>query len=345
MAAADRGFAILAISVVVLLFASIAFAALALLVRVRNDRAEALHHRLVARWEPAMLEVLEGAAPDAALLGQVDPRDASIFVGFLLEYSRRLRGEERATVRRLADPYLPALAASIGRGSSERRGLAVHRLAEIGMPEYAGTVAGALEDRSPLVAMIAGRGLFRPGQEKYFPAVLAQVPRLANLSRSFLASLLARGGPGAAPLLREILANPGQPPLVRAVAADALTHLNDLPSVPVAVGLLGSITDRELVAACLRLLRHLGHHDHVACVRPFVKSPDPLVAAAATGALAAIGGPGDVTLLQEALAHEDYWVSLQAARGLVALGQVDALRRLAASTGPWAVLAQQVMSE
>ncbi len=345
MAAADRGFAILAISVAVLLVASLAFAAVAILVRVRNDRADARHRALIARWEPAMLDVLEGTAPDAVLLGQVDPRDASVFVAFLLEYSRRLRGEERATVRRLAGPHLPALAASVGRGSSERRGLAVHRLAEIGMPEHAGTVAGALEDPSPVVAMIAARGLFRPGHEGYFPAVLAQVPRLANLSRSFLASLLAGGGPGAAPLLREMLADPGRTPLVRAVAADALIHLNDLPSVPVAVGLLGSITDRELVAACLRLLRHLGHHDHVACVRPFVKSDDPLIAAAAAGALGAIGGPADVPLLQDALAHEDYWVSLQAARGLAVLGQVETLRRLAATSGPWAVLAQQVMSE
>jgi HEAT repeat protein len=100
-----------------------------------------------------------------------------------------------------------------------------------------------------------------------------------------------------------------------------------------------------LVAACLKLLRQLGHHDHVPLVRPLVRSPDPVIRAAAAGALGAIGNADDVPMLQDALDEDEYWVSLEAARALMALGGIDTLRRLAASTGPWAVLAQQVLSE
>jgi hypothetical protein len=40
------------------------------------------------------------------------------------------------------------LAATVGRGSGERRALAVHRLAELGLPEYTDVVAASLEELS-----------------------------------------------------------------------------------------------------------------------------------------------------------------------------------------------------
>ena len=345
MAAAARGFALLAASVAVLVVVSVAFAALALVFRLRNDRVERESRRLTQRWEPVMLEVLAGTAPDGALKGLVAQRDTPVFLSFLLGYARRLRGDERATVRRLALPLLPHLASMVRRGSAEKRGLAVHRLAEIGLPEHADAVARALEDDSPAVAVIAARGLFRPGLERHFPAVLAQLPRFTHLSRSFLASVLSQGGPGAARPLREIFADPFRGAGVRAVVADALTLLNDVDAVPIAAAYLSSIEDRELLTASLRLVRQLGHHEHVAAVRPLVRSPDAVVRAAAAGALGAIGGQQEVPLLQDVLDDEHYWVSLQAARGLMALGDVETLRRLAASSGAWAIIARQVLSE
>ena len=345
MAGADRGFALLAVSVGVLFVVSLAFAAIALLFRLRNAWVERRRSRLTDRWEPLLLEVLGGSAPEGALLRQVERAEVSVFLSFLMGYARRLKGDEGATVRRLAKPYLPALATSVRRGGAEKRGLAVHRLAEVGMPDYAVVVAGALEDRSSAVALIAARGLFRRGQERFFPAVLAQLPRFAHLSRSFLASLLSEGGSGAAPLLRAILVDPSTPAVLRAVSVDALRLLNDLDSLPLAAEFLRTSSDRELVTACLRLVRQLGHHDHVPLVRPLMKSPDPVIRAAAAGALGAIGDIDDVPVLQDALGDTNYWVSLEAARGLMALGETETLLRLAASTGPWAVLAQQVLSE
>jgi HEAT repeat protein len=338
---------LLAVGIGVLLMASVGFAAVALLLRLRSDRDDLHIRRLREAWEPVMLDVLAAAAPDEALLERVRARDVPHFLSFLLEYARRLQGEERSTVVRLAHPYLPRLAARATRGSPEKRGQAVQILAELGLPEHADAVAAALEDRSSVVAMIAVRGLLRRGYEQYFPIVLARLPRFTVWSRSFLASILVRGGPGTTAFLRGTLSDSVREPLVRAVAADALRLLNDIESASIAAGIIGDRgeKDRELVTACVRLLGHLGHADHVPLIRPLVSAADPVVRAAAVGALGTIGGTREIPLLQDVLDDVAYWVSLEAARGLMNLGAVDTLRRLARSGGPRAVLARQVLAE
>lgn len=337
-----------------LLVCSFAFALVAFVLRIRNDRAERRRERLWKRWEPAMLEILAGAAPPEAIFERVDEGDGLDFLEFLLDYARLLRGDERALVRAMAAPYLPLVTRELRHGTAESRGHAVLMLARMGMPDYADDVAGALDDDSPIVAMIAARSLFRPGHEEHFPAVLEHLPRFTSWSRSFLASTLAGGGPGAAALLREILADREEDPLVRAVASDALRELNDLEAVPLAVALLAEEDvetperldeDRELVIGCLRILEHLGHDGHLPTVHAHVDSDDAVVRAAAVSALAALGGEAEVPVLQERLDDGTFWVSLEAARGLLALGQIGILERLAASRGPWALLARQVLTE
>lgn len=323
------------------------FAALALLLRLRNDRLERRESELFGKWEGPILDVLAGATGQETLLSMVGAREAPHFLTFLMGYARRLQGEERETVKRLAHPFLPALTRRVRRGSAERRGRVVQILSELGLPQHADMVASALEDRSPVVAMIAARGLLRPGYEEYFAVVLRHLPRFTLWSRSFLAGLLARGGPGTAPFLRQTLADATGDPLVRAVAADALRLLNDIPSASLAARILQEreVKDRELVTAVVRLLRHLGHQEHVPLIRPLVTAADPVVRAAAVGALGAIGGPREVPLLQDVLDDVAYWVSLEAARGLTKLGAAAILERLARAQGPRAVLARQVLSE
>jgi HEAT repeat protein len=345
--AVEQGFALLAIAIAVLSIVSLSFALIALGLRLVNDRSTQRLTSLTATWEPTMLEVLAGSAAPQVLSAQVRERDERDFLQFLSGYARRLRGEERQKIRELAEPYLPGLSAKVTKGRPEERGLAVQALAGMGMPEHAGTVARALDDDSPVVAMLAARGLFRPGQEKYFPTVLRRLGRFTLWSRSYLASMLAGGGPLTAPLLRKMLADGREDPLVRAVATDALRVLNDLPSVEVAIEILQDEEqdDRELVTGCLRLVRQLGHREHLDSVVRFVTASDPIVRAAAVGAIGALGGKEDVPILQSLLDDEAYWVSLQAARGLMAMGEVALLERLAASAGPWAVLARQVLAE
>jgi HEAT repeat protein len=341
----DRGFLILAVAAGILLVTSFSFAILALTLRLANDFKSRRWVRLTKRWEPAMLEVLGGAVPPEAIFDRVEDEDGLYFLTFLLGYARRLRGDEQDMVCVMARPYLPRVLPRLQRGTAESRGNAVLMLARMGMPTYSDAVAGALEDESPVVAMIAARSLFRPGHEAYFQAVLEHLPRFTGWSRSFLAGMVAGGGAGAAPLLREILRDPTERPLVRAVASDALRELNDLDSVPLVLHLLADETDRELVAGCLRILKHLGHREHVPAVRMMAASRDPVIRATAVSALGALGGKPEIPLLQEKLDDPSFWVSLEAARGLLALGDRATLERLAESRGPWSTLASQVLSE
>lgn len=349
----DRGFLLLTAAAGLLLVSSFTFAGVALVLRVRNDRRERRQERLRKRWEPAMLEVLGGAAAPEAIFDRVDDADGRDFLEFLLEYARFLRGEEQALIQRVAEPYLPLVIPELREGADESRGHAVLILARMGMPKYADVVAGALDDPSPVVSMIAARSLFRPGHEEHFPAVLDHLHRFTSWSRRFLAGMLARGSPEAAPLLRDLLADSDRPALVRAVACDALRELNALSAVPLAHEIVERAADpdrdrspdRELLLGCLRILRQLGHDEHLPAVRAHVHSPDPVVRATAVGALAALGGHEDVPILQDRLDDSWFWVSLEAARGLMALGEVKILERLAASGGPWSLLARQVLSE
>lgn len=125
MPTVERGYAVLAVAIAILTLVSLGFAMTALLLRLLNDRATLRQARLTEAWEPAMLEVLARTVPTAAVMERVDERDIDDFLTFLLGYARRLRGEERDTVRALAAPHLPQVAGRVTRGSAERRGVAV----------------------------------------------------------------------------------------------------------------------------------------------------------------------------------------------------------------------------
>ena len=93
---------------------------------------------------------------------------------------------------------------------------------------HADTVVAALDDRSPLVAMIAARALAKKETPQYAGAVLARLHRFTSWRPSFLASMLSSMGPEIAPILRSTLGNPAIDTQVRAIATMALRELHDL---------------------------------------------------------------------------------------------------------------------
>ena len=147
---------------------------LAIGLRFTNQRTARRKERRAKRWEPAMLEVLGGAAPPEAIHDRVDEKDGMLFLSFLLGYAKLLRGEERALVREMAAPYLPLVIPRLGRGVAESRGNAVLMLARMGMPTYATEVAGALSDPKLMPDTLttdAGRNAF--GRCRAAPRTLA----------------------------------------------------------------------------------------------------------------------------------------------------------------------------
>jgi len=345
MSALDPLFDMLMATVGVLVALSIVFAALTVRLRVLNDRKSERWTRLEATWEPLILEAL--TAPDSAeqLHEAVSEGDRILFLAFLLRYHRRVEGEEREVISELARPYLPLLLPKLSDRSAETRGRALQTLAELGLPEYLGSLLHALGDDSLVVEMIAARSICRRGVVQGFPEVLARLSHFSLWSRQFLASMLVMIGPDAAPLLGEVVRDRARTVRDRAVCLDALRALHDLSAVQLASGILSDESDTELFASALRCMEDLGFESHAPLVRPHVHAVDQVVRAAAVSALGALGSDEDRTLLLACMEDESSWVALEAARGLSALGGRNALLQIAAGDDDEATLARQVLAE
>jgi len=334
---------LLAAIVAALFAAALLFGAATLALRAGNRRRARRWARLEADWTPRVLAVLSGdASPDAPGIRVAD-RDRALFVDFLLRLVRRLKGPEREALVALAAPHLDDVARRARRGAAERRALAVLQLGALGAARFAATVRAALDDPSPLVAMTAARALARTGRAEHAPAILDRLARFRDWSPAFLASLLATMGAGAAPALRALLADPGRAPGDRAVAAEALRIMHDLPAAEAARAAVAAGTDSDLSAAALRLLAAVGGAADAPAVRAACRSGDPVVRAQAVAALGAIGGAPDCATLAAALDDASPWVVLHAVRSLKALG--GGARLAAAAARPGADLVRQAAAE
>lgn len=341
----DRALLLLILSIAVLVALAMVFAAYTVYLRIRNDRRERSWRRLVARWEPLLLDALLEPSLAGALHAAVGSGERLRFVRFVLEYSRRMKGEERDLLRQIVLPYLGPIAERTWSPRVEVRARAVQTLGALGLPRYAGEVLAALDDPSPLVAMVAARSLCREEHPEYAAAVLRRLGRFDAWSRGFMASMLASVGPEAGPALRETLGDDAQAPLARAVAADALRLLRDLESGDVAAGVVETEDDHDLVSAALRLLAVVGRPEHATVVRVRCASPDFHVRAGAVSALGALGRDDDEARLLGAMSDPSPWVAIQAARALVSSGARTLLEDLGDSDHPRAVLARQVLLE
>ncbi len=321
------------------------FAITTVWLRFSNIRKASRWERLEAAWEPAILEVLAGAATPESFVKRVRQGDQLWFVDFLLRYVRRLRGAEREILFELARPFLAHVVQRTRESDPERRARAVQTLGLLGPQDHPHALLAALDDPSPLVAMIAARTLARQEYPQRTEAVLARLHRFESWSPPFLTSLLAAMGPTAIPALRRTLADHGRSPRVRAVTADALRHLNDLAAADLADQILRTHPHRDLAAAILRLLGHVGRPEHLPSIRPWRQSPDAIVRAHAVEALGRLGSTDDLQYLREAFEDPSPWVALHAARGITRLGDLHHLQATAASNHPRAALARQVLTE
>ncbi|HSW30275.1 MAG TPA: HEAT repeat domain-containing protein [Longimicrobiales bacterium] len=341
----ERALLLLVLSIAALLALSFLFAGYTVWLRVRHELRERRWRQLTARWEAPLLDALLDPAAAPAVHAAVDRGERLRFVRFVLEYSRRVKGEERAFLRKLVLPYLDPIAERAGSPRVEVRTRAIQTLGTLGLPRYAGEVLAALDDPSPLVAMVAARSLCREEYPEYAPAVLRRLGRFDAWSRSFMASMLASVGPEASRALRDTLGDEAQAPLARAVAADALRMLKDFGSGDLAARIVEAEDDAELLAAALRLLTTVGRPEHAELIRVRCASPDFAVRASAVSALGTLGLEDDHGRLLGAMSDASPWVAIQAARGLVSAGARALLEDLGDSDHPRATLARQILLE
>jgi HEAT repeat protein len=341
----DRGLWILLVTIAALVVLAFAFGAYTIYLRIRTDRRERRWRVLTAKWEEPILLAVEDPDQVQVLHDLVAPSERLHFVRFILEYSRRVRGEERQILRELAAPYLAPIADRLDSPFSEIRTRAVQTLGTLGLPRYAPRLIDALDDPSPLVAMVAAWSLCLEQNPEYAPAVLRHVERFQFWSRTFVASLLASLGPGAAPVLRTTLRDGRTPPWVRAATAEALRTLDDFDAGDAAAEVVAREHDPELVAAAMRLLTRVGRPEHAEIIRARCASPDYSLRASAIAALGVLGSGDDHPRLLGAMSDPSPWVAIQAARGLVAAGGTALLEDLRDSDHPRSLLAAQVLEE
>lgn len=335
----------LLVSIIILVVMAVFFITLTVLLRFGNDRKRNRLNRLDDLWNPLLLEVLSETKPVAALWDVVAPKEELFFVRLLMKYFRRLGGSERDVLRDAARPYLSTVAAQLTQRQMGNKALAVQTLAALGMPEYELQVLASLDDESPLVAMVAAQSLARCNNPDYVRAILSRLSRFTYWSRQYLAGMLRTMGTAAAPELRKTFADADQPIYNRTVVADALRELNDVEAASIAAGILDVESNRDLVAASLRLIARTGNPEHEEKVIELVESDDPVIRATALQALGFIGGEACIPYVRNAISDESPWVALRAARALKDLAGVQALEQMHPKGRSRKSLVRQVLEE
>ena len=321
-------------------------AALALLYRRRGEQRDVQFESDAEAWDPLLLAYLFDDVSPESVVGALDDRERLRFLAHLLTYSRRLAGDDRAKIQRLARPLLGLVRDRLTRRSAAVRARAVQTLGELGWPDYADEVVNALDDPSPLVALIAMQILCRPEGSPHIPDVLGRLDRFTSWTPRFLGATLASAGQDACAALRWALADPGTDPQVKIAVAEALRLLNDFHAADVALSVLESDHDRDVLAAVLRLIGTVGRSEHGPTVAAMTTSEDFVVRVAAADGLAGIGGPQELERLRTMVFEDPSpWVALRAARSLGQAGWNAALRALADSSHDRASVGAQVLAE
>jgi HEAT repeat protein len=351
LASHERVLLVLIMTVLALLVLAVLFTLLVLALRVGHVRRRRRRAELEGRWRGPLVEVLAGDRSPETLAAAVRPGEELTFLAFLMTFARRVRGEEAEVLDRVAAPSLPAVERALHGRSPEQRALAVQILATFGPSAYAPRLVAALDDPSPYVAMAAAQSLASREHPEHGEVLVRQLARFNSWSVDYLSAMLGRIGPTIAPAARAVLADPGQPPRTRAVAADALHRLGDPESADLAVEVLSRLApdvggaDAVLARTALALLAKIGRAEHAAALRRFLRAPDAVVRAEAIGALAAVGLPDDTALLTAALDDGSPLVAGRAAQGLIRVGCADVVERRAAAADAGALVALQALAD
>ena len=285
--------------------------------RRRMERRRRVSENRFRVWKEALHGILYDGSERETLWMLVDDRSALDFLHFLVEYVRRLQGDERAEICFLAEPHLARVVPYLRHRAEGRRMRAVQMLGELGLPRYADEVVAALDDPSPMVSMAAASTLARGRYARVracgagaIGSVLALAPGLPRRDgRVDAGGGGARaaghaGGPGGAhsrPCGRGRCARGDPRPGCRGSGLRGARKHDDI----------------ELRAATIRLLANVGRAKHLDAVRRELTTEDLPVRLAAIRALGRFGLPVDLPPL-EAAAREDPspWVAIAAARAL-----------------------------
>ncbi len=330
-------------SVVWLLILALAFAAIALGLRVQHNRHESMWRGLHKLWDEDILNVLSGDMHPNDFRKLIKPEHELNFVRFLAPYGWRLRGSDLAILKTLVQHYMPHVAKQLQHKDPGVRAWAVNVISLFGMPEYEFEIFKAIEDEAAVVVMFAASTLLAQKRVHYITPVLDHVSRFDRWNINALASLLSAMGPEAVPILENIYLNPNRDKRTRVIAALALANFGDYAVAAAAAAQLPTTIDIDLTVATLKLLGRVGQPEHRNAVKDLCVAPSEVLRINAMRTLRAICTQEDREFLLRALDDESPWVARQAVGALKDLGAIDALEQMVKSEHPRALLARQVL--
>ena len=299
----------------------VALTALARIRRMARDRRLA---RRLQQVRPALFALLD----DEELY---DPTSSSPDLDTLvLSLLPQLRGADRDQLTLFLDDrgVLARARRALAARTALTRAEATELLGGAGDPLAAGSITGLLADRDHRVRNTAARALGRLGAAAGAGALLtaAQDPR-RPVPRSTTGMALLRIGAPAAPAMRAELSS--EIPALRALCAELLGHLGDLPAQPALLTLSLTDSDETVRTAACGALGRIGSPSSTPILAGFLSPSEPeSVRHASAWALGAIGDPRAIPPLQLALHDADVDVATTAAQAINdidpdALGRVD----------------------
>jgi HEAT repeat protein len=330
-------------SVLSLLALAVAFALLALWLRLQHTRHDRLWRGLHKLWDEDILNVLSGDLSPNEFRKLIKPAHELNFVRFLAPYGWRLRGSDLAVLKTVVQHYMPHVANQLKHKDPGVRAWAVNVISLFGMPEYEFEIFKALEDRAAVVVMFAASTLLAQKRVHYITPVLDHVQRFDRWNINALASLLSAMGPEAVPILEKIYLNPNRDKRTRVVTALALANFGDYAVADAAAAQLPATDDVELTVATLRLLGKVGQPHHRQAVKELCVAPSEVLRINALRTLRAICTQEDRDFLRAALDDPSPWVARQAVGALKDLGAVDMLEQVVRDGHPRALLARQTL--
>lgn len=322
---------ILIVTIGILFILVILFISSTLLLRLANTLKYRRYSRLENSWETPFLNFINGENTKIDIWRQVKPYDSLIFVNYLLEYSRRVKGVELEMIRELSLPYLDKIAGQLKSSKSEVRARAVQTLGTLGIKKYKNEIIKALDDPIPLVEMIAARSLCREKLPELAIPVIAKLDKFENWSTEFLVSMLSSIGSEITPALREALKNKENSIWIKIIALETLRELYDPESADIAFKIVTEENEINLLISALKLLSVVGRKDHLAGVRKQAISENEFVRAQALNALGTVGTSVDSSVMIKALNEDSYWIASYAAVGLKNIGESEKLEELVTS--------------
>lgn len=320
-------------------------ALIAIGLRMCNTRQRRVSQRLHALWNRDILAVLSEDLDPAHFTRLVETGQELNFIRYLSLYAYRLRGSDLERLSALARPHVSHAARQLEHSDAEVRAWAVNIINLFGMPDHEAELVATLQDSSPTVAMFAANALLIHRRAVHLEAVMDQLHRFDKWNLHSLASLLARSGSHAIPVMEKILLDPQRLTRSRVVSAEVLDRLNYYAVSDSAAGILEQEADTEVQIAILRLLSGVGGAGHCVPVLPFCKSTTDSVRVNAMRTLRHLGTRDHCELFRQALSDSNPWVARQAAWALKALGDTSTLQALAKQQNPRTAMARQVLAE